>query len=342
MDTEYTSEIKSEDEREVQRTTIECDIPAAAMPTEETIAEETAPNPIELPFWKPDDRDNVITHAIYRQLIELYIQEHETWDSQMRSDMLVESKSLDYRIFNSRGAMCSHILHKRMKQKVTWPRFWTLRVMFGPATCARQTWFPEVLKRFPDFASKSAYTGVVPPNFEEVLELNEWVPPAPTLEECGRPRVMKRPAASIGIRRFRRQKEGTNGVSNTSAMTAAAATASPTPMFTLLRSLETNSTGQSVEAPAAMSRQSMIALDFGTNEMPPPRDNGGLRSKFRPLEEVQSSQMNHLDMQNQVRELGDENIYLRQINAIQQRLIEQYQERILRLEAESRVMRGRG
>ncbi|KAK1246889.1 hypothetical protein MKX08_000691 [Trichoderma sp. CBMAI-0020] len=342
MDTEHTSEIKSEDEREIQHPTIEYDIPAVALPIEERFVEETTSGPIELPYWKPDDRDNVITHAIYRQLIKRYVEEHETWDSQMRSDMLVESKTLDYRIFNSRGAMHSHILHKRMKQKVTWPRFWTLRVMFGPAACARQTWFPEVLKRFPDFASKSAYTGVVPPNIEEVLGLDEWVPPAPSLEECGRPRVTNRTAASIGIRRFRRQKEGTNGGSNTSAMTAAAATASPIPVYTTLRSLETNSTEQSVETPAAMRRQSMIAPDFGTNEMPPPRDNGESRSKFRPFEEVQSSQMNHLDMQNQVRELGDENIYLRQINAIQQRLIEQYQERILRLEAESRVMRGRG
>lgn len=173
MVTEYATETKSGDEREVPRPTIEDEIPVAAMFTEETTLKETASGPIELPFWKPDDRDNVVTHAVYRRLIERYIQENETWDSQMRSDMLAESKYLNYRVSISKGVLSCHILHTRMKQKVTWPRFWTLRVMFGPAACARQAWFPEVLKRFPDFASKPASTGVVPPNLEEVLELDE-------------------------------------------------------------------------------------------------------------------------------------------------------------------------
>lgn len=361
MDAEHKDGVKLEGREEIrhpfiddepfidEEPFIDDEIPVTSISTDEIASEETAVDTIELPFWKPSGNENVLTHAIYRRLIERYIQENQTWDSQMRSDMLVESKDLDYSISRGTGVMSSYGVHKKLKTKVTWPRFWTIRVMFGPAVCARQTWFPEVLKRFPDFASKSAYTGVVPPNFEEVIELDDWVPPVPTPEECGygRPRVAKRRAASTGIRRSKGQKEGANGVSNTLAMTAAAAamasaTASPTTIFTLQRSFETNTTEQLVETPASMSRQSMIPPDLGTNGMPPPRDNGELRSKFRPFEEVQSSQVNHLDLQNQLRELGDENIYLRQINAIQQRLIEQYQERILRLEAESRVMRGRG
>jgi hypothetical protein len=342
MDAEYTNESKFDDEREIPRPTIENEMPVAIMSTKEIILKETVSHLIELPFKKPDDRDNVVTHAVYRQLVERYIQENETWDSQMRSDMLVESRDLNYRISISKGVISSHKLHTRIKQKVTWPRFWMLRVMFGPAACARQAWFPEVLKRFPDFASKPAYTGVVPPNLEEVLELDEWVPPVPTPEECkyDKLRVAKRRAISIGIHRSRRQRGGTNSVLNTPAMTVAAATPSSTTTFAVQRYLETSSTGQVVETPAAMSRQSMIPPDLGTNEMPPPppHDNDELRSKYKPFEELQCSQMNHLDMQTQLRDIGDENIYLRQINAIQQRLIEQYQERIFKLESESRVI----
>lgn len=342
MDAKYTNEIIFE-EREIPRPTIENELPVAAISAEERVLKETASHTIVLPFKKPDDRDNVVTHAVYRQLVERYIQDNETWDSQMRSDMLVESEDLNYRISISKGVISSHKLHTRIKQKVTWPRFWMLRVMFGPAACARQTWFPEVLKRFPDFASKPAYTGVVPPNLEEVLELDEWVPPVPTPEECkyDRLRVPKRTATSIGNHRSRRQKEGISSVLNTPAMTVAAATPSPTNTFALQRCLETDSTSQVVETPAAMSRQSMIPPDLGTNEVPPPRDNDELRSKYKPFEELQYSQMSQLDMQTQVRELGDENIYLRQINAIQQRLIEQYQERIFKLESESRAIQRR-
>lgn len=352
MDTECTREIKSESREEIQRPTIEYEIPGPAMSTDKTVFEEAAPDSIELPFWKPDESDNVITHAIYRRLIQRYIQENQTWDSQMRSDMLAESKVLDYRILNSTGVIGSHILHKWMKLKVTWSRFWTLRVMFGPAACARQIWFPEVLKRFPDFALKSAYTGVVPLNFQEVFGLDEWVPPVPTPEECGygRTRGSKRKAASTGIRCSKRQKGSANGVSTTTTTATAtaaaaammAATASPTSTFTLQQSPETDIAEEPIETPAAVSRQSMTPLDFDANEVPLPQNIGELRNKFRPCQEMQSSQRNHLDMQNQLRELGDENLYLRQINAIQQRLIEQYQERILRLEAESRVTRRRG
>ncbi|KAL7894761.1 hypothetical protein HDV64DRAFT_287960 [Trichoderma sp. TUCIM 5745] len=343
MNTEYAHETKSEDEREIPRPTIEDEIPVAAMPMEETVLKETSPDPIELPFWKPDDRDNVVTHAVYNRLIERYIQENETWDSQMRNDMLVESKDLNYRISISKGVLSSHILHTRIKQKVTWPRFWTLRVMFGPAACARQAWFPEVLKRFPDFASKPADTGVVPLNLEEVLELDEWVPPVPTTEECkyNKHRATKRRAAPSGTRRSWRQTGGTNSVSNAPAMIAMAATASPSTIFTLPGSFETNSAGQAAEIPAAMSRQSMMPPDLGINAMPPPRDNDESRSKFRPFEEMQFSRTNYLEMQNQVRELGEENIYLRQINAIQQRLIEQYQERILKQELKADISKIR-
>lgn len=169
------------------------------------------------------------------------------------------------------------------------------------------------------------------------------MPPDSTLEDCryDRHRATKRRAAPCGIRRSRKQTEGTtNSVSNTSTMTAMAATASPITIFTLPRSFETNSAEQAVEMPAAINQQSMIPPDLGTHAMPPLRDHDELRNKFRPFEEMQFSRMNYLEMQNQVRELGEENLYLRQINAIQQRLIEQYQERILKLELKAEGYEG--
>lgn len=343
MDTGHKSEIKLEGKEKSHRATIDDEIPFAAAYTDETV-EDTISDTIDLPFWKPGESDNVITHAVYRQLMKRYIQESQTWDPPMRSDLLVESKTLDYRILNSTGVIGSHILHKWMKKEVTWPRFWTLRVMFGPAACARQAWFPEVLERFPDFALKPAYTGIVPLNFQEVLELDEWVPPVPTTEECGygRIRVPRRRAASIGIRWSKRQRGGTNGVSTTTAAATIAATTSPTTTFDLQRSVENNDTEEVIETPVTMNRESMIPPGFNTNNVPLPRNIGELRNKFRPFQEMPSSQTNHLEMQTQLRELRDENHYLRRINAIQQRLIEQYQERILRLEEEGRVMRRRG
>ncbi|KAL7922657.1 hypothetical protein ACQKWADRAFT_326631 [Trichoderma austrokoningii] len=328
MDTEHKSEVKLENGEEIQRPSRDHETPLATMPTDEPAPEETASNSIELPFWKPDESDNVLTRAIHRQLIARYTRESPTWSPQMRSDMLAESKTLDYSVLNSTGVIGGHILHKRLKAKVTWPRFWTLRVLFGPAACARQTWFPEVLERFPDFALKSGYTGMVPLNFQEVLELDEWVPPAPTLEKCGYVRVIEtnRRAASMGLRRSKRKKGNADGVvSNTTASTAAFSTT----RFTLQRSPETDGTEDAMETPAAMGRQSMIPPDPDADAAPPPRD-------------IQS-RTNTLDMQKQLMELGDENLCLRQINAIQQRLIEQYQERMLRLETESSAMRrGRG
>ncbi|KAL6906814.1 hypothetical protein GGI43DRAFT_431093 [Trichoderma evansii] len=344
MDTEYKGEIKLEDRKESQCLN---KIPAAVMSTGETVIEGTASNPIELPFWKPDKDDNVITHAVYRQLIKRYIQENQTWDSQMRSDLLAESQSLDYGVFNSTRRLTDHILHRWMKMKITWPRFWTIRVMFGPAACARQAWFPEVLERFPDFALKSAYTGVVPLNLQEVLELDEWEPPDPTPEECGydERKVNKRRAASIGIRSSKRQKGSANSVSTTATATTAttmiAATASPTTTSTLQRDLENNNTEAVIETSIARNRQSLILPDINANGVPLTRNIGGLRNEFRPCQEMRS-QINHPDMQNQLRELGDENHYLRQVNALQQRLIERYQEKIFRLEEESREMRRRG
>jgi hypothetical protein len=335
MDTEYESEDKAEVEEETQRSSIDYELPIAPGSTDEPVFEEKASDSIDLPYWKPDESDNVLTRAIYRQLIQCYVQENPTWDPQMRSDMLGESKTLDYSIMIGTGTISGHILHKWIKRKVTWPRFWTLRVMFGPAACARQSWFPETLKRFPDFALKSAYTGVVPPNFQDVLELDEWVPPLPTLEECryDRIKVAKRTAASIGVLWCRRLKRRANSVSATTDTTAAAATVLPT-TFTLQRSLNTNNTEELVDPPPTMRQQFMNPHDFVTNETPPPhnRDERGI---FRPFQEKQSSQVNHHDTQELFMELSDENIYLRQINAIQQRLIEQYQEKILRLESKA-------
>ncbi|KAL7939559.1 hypothetical protein V8C35DRAFT_326516 [Trichoderma chlorosporum] len=151
---------------------------------------DTATNPVligEIPpelllaYPKPREDDNAVNRAIYNHLIKQYLAERDDWPPELREEFKSEDKPLEYRITRSTGVANKHCLRKWMLRKMTWPRFWTLRVMFGPIACANQGWFEEFSRQYPT-AMNDAPAGIVPSNFPELFNLQQWTPEEPQIE----------------------------------------------------------------------------------------------------------------------------------------------------------------
>lgn len=78
----------------------------------------------------------------------------------------------------------------------TWTGFFFLRVMFDPKRCAKQSWFPKLVEQYPE-AAKDAMTGVIPSNYEKIMDGTvAWHPTSPRWETFAyNPTKLKQEAA---------------------------------------------------------------------------------------------------------------------------------------------------
>ncbi|PNP58633.1 hypothetical protein THARTR1_01649 [Trichoderma harzianum] len=156
---------------------------------DQALGTATAPIPVDdIPlelfriYPMPCDDDNVVNKAIYHQLIKQYIAEKNDWPPELQDDFKSEDKRLEYRISRTTGIASFHRLSRWMLSgETTWARFWTLRVMFGPRACANQGWFEEFARDYP-MALNDAPAGIIPDNFENLFDLQQWTPEEPQIE----------------------------------------------------------------------------------------------------------------------------------------------------------------
>lgn len=112
--------------------------------------------------------------------MERYIADRKRWTPEMRDEFRQKAPLVRYTLHPRTSTASSHRLSKTAgKTGATWITFWFLRIMFGPYACSRQSWFPDLVEKYPA-AMDAERKAFVPINAEHIIQKNlDWALPGP-------------------------------------------------------------------------------------------------------------------------------------------------------------------
>ncbi|QYS94418.1 hypothetical protein H0G86_001749 [Trichoderma simmonsii] len=110
--------------------------------------------------------DNLPTRYVLSELKERYCDEQHSWSNEVREEFRRLAPSMDFSMnLRALGISDHKISLDAHSSGATWIHFWFLRVIYGPCACSKQSWFPDLARKYP-WMLETAPEGVMTPEVQ--------------------------------------------------------------------------------------------------------------------------------------------------------------------------------